>query len=104
MVGVVGVVKVECLGGKKAKHSTLVIHHDTINFTIPLGALAGNCRLELNAKGRTGWSMYKYINQTESCPFQNCSAQTEWSSLSCFITCLPSNMNDGGTNNDDFFL
>ena len=51
----------DVLGCQKAKHSPLVIHHDSLLFTIHLGALRGSHQQELNAKGRTGLPTYMYL-------------------------------------------
>ena len=56
---------VKCFGCQKAKHSPLVIRHDGFLFTILLGALEGSCRLDLNAKGRTGLPTCMYIKRTQ---------------------------------------
>ena len=42
------------------------IRHDSLFFTILLGALEGSCRLALNAKERTGLPTYMYNKRTNS--------------------------------------
>ena len=46
---------------QKVKHSPLVMRHDSLLFTVLLGAVEGSRRLDLNAQGRTGLPMYMYI-------------------------------------------
>ena len=72
------VVVVGCLGGQKAKHSPLVIPHDSLLFVILLGALEGSHWLELHAKGRTGLPMYLYIKWTDSPVHSKTECQKDW--------------------------
>ena len=55
-----------CLGCQKAKHSPLVIRHDSLLFTILPCALEGSRRLELNAKGSNALPAYMHIKPADS--------------------------------------
>ena len=96
-------VAVRCLGCQKARHSPLVIRHDSLLFTLLLGVLEGGRVLELDAKGRTGLPTDRYDRSSKqtalSIPELPGTDRAGFSLLLCHLH-FPSDLNGGGADND----